>query len=965
MSLLARLKPQPRWKNPDPAVRIAAIAELDDAGELKAVAREDADPSVRRAAVRRLGDVAFLAVVAREDADERVREEAVAGLVEMATSGGPDEGASAVAGLSDARSLAQVAKSAAHAATRQAAIARLTDAHALGSVARQAADVQTAMQALDALADEHELVDVAINSEHRDVAAAALEKIAARTPEAHQTFKTIAARAKHKTAGRHAAALVQALEDADAARQAAAAERQKQQAALCESVESSASLTDWRAADAALARAADDWRALGADDVAPELARRFAAAVEAARAAIARRREDTIAQERRAEALARERAIRVALCERVEELTVPNEEARAALAAVQDDWSALAPAAELPAAEQRQLQARFERAVDGFNARTGQWEATEAARARLEALATEAEALAAQEDLSSVPPRWSALGAEWQGLLDTAGAAPEGALARFEQAGARLAARDVEVKRHQEQAKRDTLSRLTQLCTHLESRAGAEDLKLKEAERGLRNIRTALDAPLPLPTRKDEEQIVERLKALHAALVPRARALRELDDWKRFANAAAQEQLIAQMDALRAEADLEKAAQALRDLHERWREVAEAPRDHAEALWRRFKTASDEIRTKCGEFFAQRAEERGENLRRKEELCQKAEALAHSTDWIKTAEELKHLQAEWTTLGPVSRKHAKVVWKRFRAACDTFFTRRHEDLAQRKQMWSANLERKLALCAQAEALADSTEWESAAAELRRLQAEWKSVGAVRKNKSEIVWQRFRTACDRFFERYKHRHQIDLGSRLGEREAVVVELEALVPAEGAAPPDTLVEQAVSCWSRWNQLPTLPRELIEPLSNRLTAAIGRLVDAYPDRFRGTALDPEPARRKMESLCQKVEHALAAEPEMATAVAASPATILAERLREALAANTIAGRASSRVSEESKWRAAADEVKDAQAAWRRLGPVAGEAGRALADRFNRACQRFFDQQRRHRGPQHESDAPHRPAR
>jgi hypothetical protein len=76
-----------------------------------------------------------------------------------------------------------------------------------------------------------------------------------------------------------------------------------------------------------------------------------------------------------------------------------------------------------------------------------------------------------------------------------------------------------------------------------------------------------------------------------------------------------------------------------------------------------------------------------------------------------------------------------------------------------------------------------------------------------------------------------------------------------------------------------------------------------------------------------------------------------MLAQRLREALAANTIGGRGASRVSEDAKWRAAADDVKDAQVAWRRLGPVPGEPGRALAERFNRACQRFFDQHRRRR--------------
>ncbi len=62
--------------------------------------------------------------------------------------------------------------------------------------------------------------------------------------------------------------------------------------------------------------------------------------------------------------------------------------------------------------------------------------------------------------------------------------------------------------------------------------------------------------------------------------------------------------------------------------------------------------------------------------------------------------------------------------------------------------------------------------------MKRLQAEWKTIGPVRRNKSEVVWNRFRAAADHFFERYHNRHEIALASKLAEREALVVELEGL-------------------------------------------------------------------------------------------------------------------------------------------------------------------------------------------
>jgi hypothetical protein len=81
----------------------------------------------------------------------------------------------------------------------------------------------------------------------------------------------------------------------------------------------------------------------------------------------------------------------------------------------------------------------------------------------------------------------------------------------------------------------------------------------------------------------------------------------------------------------------------------------------------------------------------------------------------------------------VPRDQGQAVWQRFRAACDRFFTRRKQDLSERKHEWAANLARKEAICAKAEELAQSSDWTTAASELKRLQAEWKTIGPVRSN----------------------------------------------------------------------------------------------------------------------------------------------------------------------------------------------------------------------------------------
>src|ERR671921_483570 len=201
----------------------------------------------------------------------------------------------------------------------------------------------------------------------------------------------------------------------------------------------------------------------------------------------------------------------------------------------------------------------------------------------------------------------------------------------------------------------------------------AEDRALREADRIARELRSALDALPPVPDR-EQHALAERVKAAQAAISPKLHELREMDEWKRFANAAIQEELIARAEALRVkygfdtpegpkEEDLDKAARELHDIQERWKRVAEAPRAQAQALWHRYRQAADPIQARLREFFSQRNEERKGNLDKKLALIARAEELAESTDWIKTADELKKLQAEWQQVGPVPRQETRATWK--------------------------------------------------------------------------------------------------------------------------------------------------------------------------------------------------------------------------------------------------------------------------------------------------------------
>ncbi len=565
-------------------------------------------------------------------------------------------------------------------------------------------------------------------------------------------------------------------------------------------------------------------------------------------------------------------------------------------------------------------------------------------QARLAQISDEAASAAELEDLSASRAKFVVLRQEWMAgepVVD------ESVAARYADGESRLAAREAAAHEAEVRARREGLARMHNLLGRVEQLAAKPDVSLKAADRALRDIRAALSAIPPLPNKADHDDVLTRLKAMVETLTPKVNELRETDEWQKWANVTIQEQLCAKMEALNALEDPEAIAREVRELQQQWRAAADVPRDKADTLWRRFKSAHDVVWTRCETHFAEQAQVRAENLAKKILLCEQAESMAESTAWIQTADAIKKLQAEWKTIGPVSRGREKAIWDRFRTACDRFFTRRHDDLVQRKGIWAENLAKKDALSARVEALAESTDWDSAAVEIKRLQAEWKTVGPVKKSRSEAIWQRFRSACDRFFERYAQRHDQALAERVAAREAICAALEALAPGEDVTEqPADLLATVRGLRGKWQQeiaARGVDPERARALDARFGNAFSNLLTRWPAAFNGTDLDPDANRKRMEALVKKIEDLAASLNGPATASDAnlSPADRLAAMLKEALAANTIGGK----VEDDSRWRAAAEEVRQAQAAWSRLGPVPEAIRRQLVDRFQRASRKISE--------------------
>jgi hypothetical protein len=927
MALLEIFRSKPRWLHSDPDVRAEAVRALGagEQGVLAGVARTDTDARVRRLAARKLAGVEILAEIARTDADVTVRNEACEALqAAVMGEGEPDALRSALDSIVEPKALASLAKAARLEPVRRAALTKLDDPKMLAQVAREAVDGPQRLAALQRITDAALRASVAVGSEHRDVALAALESI-----DERGMLKTIAARAKIKAVARRARALLNGGDSG--AEPLPAAERHARQSQVCRTIEALAHAKDLAQAAEQLAAAEASWQDLGpCSDAA--LAARYDAALRVVRAGLARHESDARERERLGAEQQTALAQRRALCEEIEAL-LAGEDVHARLEAARTSWGQLTPLAHPEADE---LARRFAQAVEACRVRMETGAAAAERETKREELCREAEALAAAEEMATARPRFGAIEKEWRAV--SAGLEDEKS-ARFVAARARYEEREGADRAARAQKEQQNLARLVSLAERLETLAAAAEPSLKEATRCLREAGTVAAEPGPLPSRRERETLLARIEAARKKLYPQVQALRADEDWKRWANLSVREALCQEIEALVAVENLDEVARRVKDIDARWKTAGELPREQGEALRERFRASRDAVAARLQTHFARIDAERAENLSRKQALCERAEALAESTDWARTAEAVRKLQEEWQAIGPVSREHSDAVWRRFRAACEHFFTRFKAHRQARSAEWAANQERKQALCERAEALAESSDWDKTLSEVRALQDEWKKVGAVRRSQSEALWKRFRTACDAFFERHKRREEITAAANTAACEELCRQIEALLPAAdpGTPPPDALAEKIGTLRDAWRKASRALGASASPLVERFERACLALVEAFPTSFAGTELDPQLTLRKMEKLCGRVETLVA---QCAPAAGGVSADDLARQLQSALAANAMGGQAEREV----RWRSGRDEVEEAHAAWKRLGPVPAALGEPLAERFRVACESFF---------------------
>jgi hypothetical protein len=192
---------------------------------------------------------------------------------------------------------------------------------------------------------------------------------------------------------------------------------------------------------------------------------------------------------------------------------------------------------------------------------------------------------------------------------------------------------------------------------------------------------------------------------------------------------AAKEELVAEAERLAKSSDWKSVSDRFRAIGEEFRAITGVDKRTDSGLWRRIAAAREEFAKRRTAHFAALDTQRAKSRERKEALIAEAEALASSIDWGPTSTRFRALMTEWKTAGRAAKDVDDELWARFRAAQDTFFSRRNEVNAERDAQARANQTAKEALLAEAEAL-DPAEGDRAMRRLRDIQDRWDGIGRV-------------------------------------------------------------------------------------------------------------------------------------------------------------------------------------------------------------------------------------------
>lgn len=287
---------------------------------------------------------------------------------------------------------------------------------------------------------------------------------------------------------------------------------------------------------------------------------------------------------------------------------------------------------------------------------------------------------------------------------------------------------------------------------------------------------------MPAPD-MDEENFKAQLSLIREMRNKAAEAL----EAEKQQNLKRKQEIIERIKALAATPeDADKGYNEVKELQAEWKELKAVPAENATELWKNYQLYTEQFYDQLRLNHEMRAYDFKKNLEIKTHLCEAAEKLADVEDPISAFHQLQKLHQEYRETGPVAKELRDEIWKRFKDA-STVINKRHQDHFEAiKAKEEENLAKKTELCQQVEALEFDglktyVQWEEMTKQVLAIQAEWKTVGFTPRKVNAEIFERFRMACDRFFQAktaYFKANREKLNANLTAKNALIEKAEAL-------------------------------------------------------------------------------------------------------------------------------------------------------------------------------------------
>jgi hypothetical protein len=330
--------------------------------------------------------------------------------------------------------------------------------------------------------------------------------------------------------------------------------------------------------------------------------------------------------------------------------------------------------------------------------------------------------------------------------------------------------------------------------------------------------------------------------------------LRELDHKR---NLELKTKLCEIAEELLLESNLNRALDQYKGLMDQWKEIGYVAKEHSEAIWERFRRVGDQLHERRKELIESRKQHSEQVVKIKNEICEKAEQLLQNikaqshTEWQEISNEFNVLMDEWKKAGFAEKVENEKLWERFKQIRNSFFDAKESFYKELRRVQTENYKIKNDLCMEAEALKNSNEWKQTAERLRALQEIWKNTGPVAKKHSDKLWNRFRAACDTFFERRKqHFSGLDEEQQenLNKKLALIEEIKAFEHFED---PQKTIEALKDFQNRYTNIGFVPIKHKEQVYKEYKKAIDKQFEKL--RASGQEVRRQLFKAQIENIAQ----------------------------------------------------------------------------------------------------------------